>query len=134
MKSVEWKCTVFFDQMDVLLLEIEDGQPEGFDGMLRERFYQAAAAKLPAAMSIEPGDIALNRENQTLEGLKALAKSRLKFVKSSRGRRMNQVGRYDTPFDIDQATAYSYPGMLTDPIQGSEFDETLWVNKVQQQL
>ena len=82
-KSVEWKCTDFFDQMEVLLLEITDGQPEGFDGMLRERFYQAAAAKLPAAMSIEPGDIALNRENQTLEGLKALAKSRLKFVRSS---------------------------------------------------
>ena len=37
-------------------LEIEDGQADGFDGRLRECFYQAAAAKLPAAMSIEPGD------------------------------------------------------------------------------
>lgn len=107
--------------MEVLLLEIEDGQTDGLDEMFRESFYQAAAAKLPAAMSIKPGDIALNKENQTLEGLKALAKNCLELVKSSRGRMMNQVGRYDVRFDIDQGTAYSYPGMLTDSIQGSDF-------------
>ena len=127
-KSVDWKCTDFFDQMEVLLLEIEEGRPEGLDILLRERFYQAAASKLPAAMQIDASEIAFNRGHQSLEGLKALAKSRLKFIRSGRSRRLNQVSEYQETYPgFEEITNYAYPG----PPEGIEQQE-YWLNRVDQ--